>query len=58
MHHVVRNGGRAPSPAITKSSRHSCSVRRLEARPSNDRERCESSWENWKAFRSIAFEYT
>src|SRR5579862_1823960 len=57
MHHVARSGGREPVPPATKSSRHSCSVRRLLPSASNPHERCDSSFENWNAFRSTDLKY-
>src|SRR5258708_38478646 len=57
MHHVARNGGFAPGAVVTKSSRHSCSVRRLSASPALLRARCESSLANWNRLRSSAFKY-
>src|SRR5258706_2178032 len=56
MHHVARSGG-CPGAVVTKSSRHSCSVRRLSVSPPPPRAREEISLANWKALRSIALKY-
>jgi hypothetical protein len=56
MHHVARSGGRFAA-VVTKSSRHSCSVRRLSQSAALPRARCESSRANWNAFRSCDLKY-
>src|SRR4029450_8009002 len=56
MHHVARSAGRVAA-VVRKSSRHSCSVRRLSLSPALLRARCESSLANWNAFRSSALKY-
>src|SRR3954470_16016126 len=57
MHQVARSAGRFPGATATKSSRHSCSVRRLSESPAVLRARCDTSFANWNAFRSSALKY-